>query len=68
MPFYLYDDARARQFEPFALTRPVSELCAGALITRHRWVRVCGEPAAGMIVADHLRDFVEFDAPPAVAG
>jgi UDP-N-acetylglucosamine diphosphorylase / glucose-1-phosphate thymidylyltransferase / UDP-N-acetylgalactosamine diphosphorylase / glucosamine-1-phosphate N-acetyltransferase / galactosamine-1-phosphate N-acetyltransferase len=68
MPFYLYDDARARQFEPFALTRPVSELCAGALITRHRWARVCGEPAAGVIVADHLRDFIEFDSAPAVSG
>ncbi len=29
MPLYLYDDAHARSFEPFALTRPVSELCAG---------------------------------------
>jgi len=66
MPFYLYDDARARLFEPFALTRPVAELCAGALITRHRWARVSGEAATGMIVADHLRHFVELDAPPVV--
>jgi UDP-N-acetylglucosamine diphosphorylase/glucosamine-1-phosphate N-acetyltransferase len=66
MPLYLYDDARARNFEPFALTRPVSELCAGALITRHRWAILCGEAAAGAIVASHLRDFTEFDAPPAV--
>jgi hypothetical protein len=33
---YLYDDARARAFEPFALTRPASELRAGAEITRRR--------------------------------
>jgi UDP-N-acetylglucosamine diphosphorylase / glucose-1-phosphate thymidylyltransferase / UDP-N-acetylgalactosamine diphosphorylase / glucosamine-1-phosphate N-acetyltransferase / galactosamine-1-phosphate N-acetyltransferase len=65
MPVYLYDDARARSFEPFALTRPVSELCAGALITRQRWAHLCGEPVAGAVVADHLRDFTEFDAPPA---
>ena len=25
---YLYDDARARSFEPFALTRPAGELRA----------------------------------------
>ena len=68
MPLYLYDDARARSFEPFALTRPVSELCAGALITRQRWAHLCGEAAAGAVVADHLRDFTEFDAPPAVTG
>lgn len=65
MTLYLYDDARARNFEPFALTRPVSELSAGALITRQRWALLFGEPAAGAIVAEHLRDFTEFDAPPA---
>jgi UDP-N-acetylglucosamine diphosphorylase/glucosamine-1-phosphate N-acetyltransferase len=68
MPLYLYDDARARSFEPFALTRPVSELCAGALLTRQRWAILCGEAVAGAVVADHLRDFTEFDAPPAATG
>jgi UDP-N-acetylglucosamine diphosphorylase / glucose-1-phosphate thymidylyltransferase / UDP-N-acetylgalactosamine diphosphorylase / glucosamine-1-phosphate N-acetyltransferase / galactosamine-1-phosphate N-acetyltransferase len=63
---YLYDDERARRFVPFALTRPASELCAGAVLTRHRWMRVSGEAAAGLLVADHLRDFGEFDAPPVV--
>ncbi len=66
MALYLYDDARARMFEPFALTRPVSELCAGAIITRRRWASVCGEPVAGTLVAPHLRDFSEMDAPAAV--
>jgi len=31
---FLYDDARARQFEPFALTRPIGETRAGALLVR----------------------------------
>ena len=66
MTLYLYDDARARMFEPFALTRPVSELCAGAIVTRRRWATVCGEPVAGTLAAPHLRDFSELDAPPAV--
>jgi UDP-N-acetylglucosamine diphosphorylase / glucose-1-phosphate thymidylyltransferase / UDP-N-acetylgalactosamine diphosphorylase / glucosamine-1-phosphate N-acetyltransferase / galactosamine-1-phosphate N-acetyltransferase len=67
MSLYLYDDHRARGFEPFALTRPISELCAGAMITRRRWASVCGEPVAGIIAAEHLLDFSEFDSPPAVA-
>ncbi len=66
MALYLYDDALARMFEPFALTRPVSELCAGGIITRRRWASVCGEPVAGTLVASHLRDFSELDAPTAV--
>ena len=50
------------------MTRPVSELCAGARITRHRWAAFTGGPVTGLIVAEHLRDFAEFDSPPAVAG
>jgi len=38
---YLYDDARARRFEPFSLTRPIGELRAGALLVRERWTRAC---------------------------
>ena len=36
---YLYDDAAAREFEPFALTRPISELRAGTDLIRERWER-----------------------------
>lgn len=64
---YLYDDARARTFLPFALTRPVSELRAGAELIRRRWERVTGTRATGFLSAPHLQDFEEFDAPPAVA-
>src|SRR3984957_3559923 len=64
MAIYLYDDARARRFEPFALTRPIGELRAGALITRHRWSLVAGEPVVGHVTAPHLGRFEELDAPP----
>ena len=63
----LYDDAQARSFEPFALTRPISELRAGALLTRQRWERASGEAAAGFLGASHLSDFDDPDAPHALA-
>ena len=34
---YLYDDARARTFEPFASARPISEMTAGIAVIRDRW-------------------------------
>ena len=63
---YLYDDAAARNFQPFALTRPVSELRAGAEILRLRWERVAGTKAYGFISSPHLENFEELDAPPSV--
>ncbi len=64
---FLYDDARARQFEPFATTRPLGELRAGALLVRERWARALdGIPFAfGSSIA--LDGFVEFDAPSSAA-
>ena len=56
---YLYDDQRARGFEPFALTRPVAELRAGALLVRERWARALGGEVAGVLTAPHLASFVE---------
>ena len=35
---FLYDDARARSFEPFASTRPIAEMRAGIATIRERWV------------------------------
>jgi UDP-N-acetylglucosamine diphosphorylase/glucosamine-1-phosphate N-acetyltransferase len=67
-PLYLYDDAAARAFEPFALTRPLGELRAGAELVRRRWERALGARAAGFAGAEHLAGFQEFDAPPACAG
>jgi len=64
----MYDDARARRFEPFALTRPAGELRAGAELIRRRWERAAGAPATGFLGAAHLAPFEEFDAPRAVSG
>ena len=60
----LYDDEAARAFEPFALTRPASELRAGTEIVRRRWERALDAEAVGFVGAPHLADFDELDAPP----
>ena len=60
---YLYEDAKAREFEPFALTRPVSALMAGVELIRERWERVSGTKAVGFIGPSHLAHFDERGAP-----
>jgi UDP-N-acetylglucosamine diphosphorylase/glucosamine-1-phosphate N-acetyltransferase len=64
---YLYDDARARRFEPFSLTRPTGELRAGALLVRERWSRALGAPIAGHLTSSHLAGFEEPGAAPVVS-
>ena len=64
----LYDDAIAREFEPFALTRPVAELRAGTEIIRRRWENALTATACGFVGAAHLDAFEELDAPPAANG
>ncbi len=64
----LYDDARARRFEPFALTRPAGELRAGALLIRERWTRALGLTVSGFVGGAHLSSFDEAGAPNAVDG
>jgi UDP-N-acetylglucosamine diphosphorylase/glucosamine-1-phosphate N-acetyltransferase len=59
---FLYDDARARNFEPFALTRPVGETRAGALLVRERWSRALGVPVTGHVTSSFLAGFDEMDA------
>ncbi len=66
--FIGYDDARARALQPFALTRPASELRAGALLVRERWSHVTRRSCAGFVSAPHLRTFEEGDAPPFATG
>jgi UDP-N-acetylglucosamine diphosphorylase / glucose-1-phosphate thymidylyltransferase / UDP-N-acetylgalactosamine diphosphorylase / glucosamine-1-phosphate N-acetyltransferase / galactosamine-1-phosphate N-acetyltransferase len=61
---YLYDDACARTFQPFALTRPAGEMRAGALLVRERWQRALGLPVAGHVTAAHLAGFEEPGAAP----
>lgn len=63
--FYLYDDAQARAFEPFALTRPTGELRAGSALIRERWEKSLGVPCVGYLVAPHLAHFTENGAPAA---
>ena len=60
---YLYDDAKARHFEPFALTRPMSAMRVGALRVSDRWTRVHGAPPAGAIAAPGHEDFEEDGTP-----
>lgn len=64
---YVYDDAAARRFEPFVLTRPAGELRAGARLLRERWEGAFARRAAGLLAAPQLRDFDEPWAPPVVA-
>ncbi|MCC6242260.1 MAG: hypothetical protein IT353_05435 [Gemmatimonadaceae bacterium] len=63
----LYDDARARTFEPFATTRPFGEVRAGALLGRERWNMCLGAVAGAFCSAPHLAHFAEFDAPHAAS-
>ncbi len=65
--FACWDDAAARRFEPFALTRPVSEVRAGALLVRERWAFALGGEAVGFAgAAPHLASFDEPGAPTAL--
>jgi UDP-N-acetylglucosamine diphosphorylase / glucose-1-phosphate thymidylyltransferase / UDP-N-acetylgalactosamine diphosphorylase / glucosamine-1-phosphate N-acetyltransferase / galactosamine-1-phosphate N-acetyltransferase len=63
---YLFDDARARDWQPFALTRPIGELLLGAHTFRRRAERVLGARCAGHITAAHLSGFEEPEAAPVV--
>jgi UDP-N-acetylglucosamine diphosphorylase/glucosamine-1-phosphate N-acetyltransferase len=65
---YLYDDACARAFAPFALTRPIGEMRAGTTLIRARWEQALGVRASGVLTASHLVDFEELDAPPVATG
>ena len=58
----MFDDAIARRFAPFALTRPASELVAGASLIADRWAEALG-PIDSFVSAEHLSDFAEPDRP-----
>ena len=53
------DDAVARRFEPFALTRPIGSLRAGALRITERWERVAAIAPASHVAAAHLEAYSE---------
>ena len=65
---FLLDDARARRFEPFSTSRPLSDMRVGALLQRQRWQQVLQTSCEGAIVAPHLAGFEEFDAPACHSG
>lgn len=57
---YLYDDVRARAFEPFASARPISEMTAGIALIRDRWSWVLGtNDGAQFLAGAHHADFDE---------
>lgn len=64
---YLFDDACARRWEPFALTRPAAELILGALRLWERAMRAWGVEYGGHLAAAHLAGFREDEGPGALA-
>ncbi|HET9984800.1 MAG TPA: putative sugar nucleotidyl transferase [Longimicrobiales bacterium] len=60
----LFDDRRARDWMPFALTRPVGELRFGAFTLRERAERCLGAKCLGHLTSEHLAGFDEPDAAP----
>ncbi|MFV2006498.1 MAG: putative sugar nucleotidyl transferase [Longimicrobiales bacterium] len=66
LALYLFDDARARAWAPFALTRPVGELLFGALHQRERAERFWGTRCAGHLAGNALIGFQEPGAAPAL--
>ena len=63
---YLFDDAAARGFDPFASVRPVGELLFGMFTARQRAEIVFRSPCAGHLAGDGLVGFDEADAAPAL--
>jgi len=62
----LFDDKKARDWEPFALTRPAGELLFGAMKLVERVERTFGLECLGYLTAEHLADFEEPDARPVI--
>jgi UDP-N-acetylglucosamine diphosphorylase/glucosamine-1-phosphate N-acetyltransferase len=61
---FLYDDARARAFEPFSSTRPVSEMVAGTALIRDRWIAALQPDTVHFLAGRRL---AAFDEPGALA-
>lgn len=66
LSLYVFDDARARTWAPFALTRPVGELLFGALLQRERAERFWKTPCAGHLAGEALTGFEEPGGAPAL--
>jgi UDP-N-acetylglucosamine diphosphorylase/glucosamine-1-phosphate N-acetyltransferase len=68
MALYLFDDAQARSWTPFATTRPAGELLFGCLLLRERAERFWNTPSTGQLVNSALGGFDEAGAPPVLDG
>ncbi len=64
MRLYLFDDARARSWAPFAITRPAGELLFGCLLLRERAEQFWGKRCAGQLAEPALSGFEEAGSPP----
>ena len=64
MSLYLFDDACARGWAPFATTRPTGELLFGCLLLRERAEKFWGSQCAGQLVDPALTGFDEAGSPP----
>ena len=60
---FLFDDAVARDWRPFSVTRPAGELLFGTETLRARAERVWGLKCEGHLAGEALRDFDEPGAP-----
>ena len=63
---YLFDDQRAQNWQPFALTRPVGELLLGCLSMRQRAEAFWQTRCLGHLTRHNLINFDEPDTPPVV--
>lgn len=64
MRLLLFDDRRADGWQPFSLSRPVSELRFGCLLQRRRLERWAGVETAALFTRSWLTSFVEEGTPP----
>ncbi len=62
----IFDDARARAWQPFTLTRPAAELLLGGTSLAARIERALGLECAGHLTSPHLSDFQEGGARPVI--
>ena len=67
-PLVVYDDAAARAFSPFSLTRPLATIRAGAELIGARWIRMLGATSAQFAASPHLATFSEPGAPTCARG
>ena len=63
---YIFDDRRARSWEPFSSTRPVGELLFGAATLRERAESALGLRCGGHLGTSRLEGFDEPGAPPGI--